>query len=71
MRIIGLIAFTPAENEFARELQRAMGIPDIGINSAIESLDLDAVKAQFREDTSGFSYRAYVPEGPPPIPQTD
>ncbi|MDH3532460.1 MAG: amidohydrolase [Gammaproteobacteria bacterium] len=30
---------------------------------------IDAINAEFREDTSGFAYRAYVPDGPPPLPE--
>lgn len=139
---LGPIQFTAAENEFARELQKAMGVAELGLDGSIRPLDLDAteirgsstdvadvswivptinfniatapvdipwhswgvvaasgmsighrgmhyasnvlatsivdlfsspqtikaIRAQFREDTSAFSYKAYVPDGPPPIP---
>ena len=29
---------------------------------------IDAIKAEFAERTEGFEYKAYVPDGPPPIP---
>jgi aminobenzoyl-glutamate utilization protein B len=28
-----------------------------------------AVRAEFEADTKGFTYKAYVPDGPPPMPQ--
>ncbi len=139
---LGSIQFTAAENEFARELQKAMGVAELGLDGSVRPLDLDAteirgsstdvadvswivptinfniatapvdipwhswgvvaasgmsighrgmhyasnvlatsivdlfsspqtikaIRAQFREDTSAFSYKAYVPDGPPPIP---
>ncbi|MEE8426071.1 MAG: amidohydrolase [Woeseiaceae bacterium] len=139
---LGPIQFTAAENEFARELQKAMGVAELGLDGSVRPLDLDAteirgsstdvadvswivptinfniatapvdipwhswgvvaasgmsighrgmhyasnvlatsivdlfsspqtikaIRAQFREDTSAFSYKAYVPDGPPPIP---
>lgn len=141
---LGPVEFTAAENAFARDLQKAMGVAELGLNGSVVPLDLNAtditggstdvadvswivptidfnvatapvdipwhswgvvaasgmsighrgmhyasnvlatsmvdlftspntikaIQAQFREDTSGLSYRAYVPEGPPPIPQT-
>jgi aminobenzoyl-glutamate utilization protein B len=142
---LGPVEFTAAENAFARDLQKAMGVAELGLNGSVEPLDLDAtditggstdvadvswivptidfnvvtapvdipwhswgvvassgmsighrgmhyaskvlatsmvdlftspktveaIQAQFREDTSGLSYRAYIPEGPPPIPKTE
>lgn len=141
---LGPVEFTAAEDAFARDLQKAMGVAELGLDGSVVPLDLDAtditggstdvadvswivptidfnvvtapvdipwhswgvvassgmsighrgmqyasnvlamsmvdlftspktveaIQAQFREDTSGLSYRAYVPEGPPPIPQT-
>lgn len=32
---------------------------------------IEAVKAQFREDLAGLSYHAHIPDGPPPIPDSD
>lgn len=29
----------------------------------------EAVQAEFREKTKGFTYKPYVPDGPPPLPQ--
>jgi aminobenzoyl-glutamate utilization protein B len=29
---------------------------------------LAAVQAEFAERTAGVEYRAYIPEGPPPVP---
>lgn len=140
---LGPIRFTAAENEFARELQKAMGVAELGLDGSVRPLDLDAteirgsstdvadvswivptinfniatapvdipwhswgvvaasgmsighrgmhyasnvlatsmvdlfsspqtikaIRAQFREDTSGRVYKAYIPDGPPPIPQ--
>ena len=30
---------------------------------------LAEIKAEFEENTSGFTYQAYIPDGPPPLPQ--
>ena len=142
---LGPIEFTATENEFARELQKAMGVAELGLDGSVRPLDLDAteirggstdvadvswivptiefsvatapvdipwhswgvvaasgmsighrgmhyasnvlamsmvdlltspqtvkaIRAQFREDTSGRVYKAYIPDGPPPIPQTE
>jgi len=43
---IGPIEFTPAESEFAIELQDAMGVPTVGLNGTPEPLDLDATKIE-------------------------
>ncbi len=141
---LGPVEFTAAENEFARELQKTMGVAELGLDGSVTPLDLDAtditggstdvadvswivptidvdiatapvdipwhswgvvaasgmsighrgmhyasnvlatsmvdlftspqrikaIQAQFREDTAALSYQAYIPEGPPPIPQT-
>jgi aminobenzoyl-glutamate utilization protein B len=29
----------------------------------------DAIRAEFAEQTKGFVYKPYIPDGPPPIPQ--
>lgn len=142
---LGEITYSDDEIEFAQELQRAMGVPDIGMNGAVTPLDLDdteisggstdvadvswvvptidvnvvtapadipwhswgvvsvsgtsiahrgmtyaadvlamtmvdlftspaaldAVQAEFREDTKDFTYKAYLPDGPPPIPAAE
>lgn len=142
LRMLGPIEFTPVENEFAKELQQALGVPAVGLNGQPEPLDLEATdidggstdtadvswvvptlefgvataptdipwhswgvvaasgmsighrgmthaskalatslvdlytspekiaaaKAQLREDLAGLSYRAYIPDGPPPVP---
>ena len=140
---LGPVQFTEAHELFARELQRAMGVPAIGVDRSITPLDLEAteieggstdvadmswivptvdftvasapadipwhswgvvaasgrsightgmhyagkalamtmvdlftspetlalIKAEFEERTAGFTYRAYVPDGPPPVPK--
>ncbi|MDX1517558.1 MAG: amidohydrolase [Woeseiaceae bacterium] len=140
---LGPIEFTAAENEFALELQQAMGVAPVGLNGRAEPLDLDATeidggstdtadvswivptiefgvataptdipwhswavvassgmsighrgmvhaskalagsaidlfvkpahieaaKAHHAEDLAGQSYRPYLPDGPPPLPQ--
>jgi aminobenzoyl-glutamate utilization protein B len=140
---LGPVQFTEGHEAFARELQRAMGVPAIGVDRSITPLDLEAteieggstdvadvswivptidftvaaapadipwhswgvvaasgrsightgmhyaakalamtmidlyslpetlelIKAEFEERTAGFTYQAYIPEGPPPVPR--
>lgn len=38
LEALGAIAFTSAEQEFAREIQRATGVPEVGLNAEVEPL---------------------------------
>ena len=31
--------------------------------------NLEMIREEFEEQTAGFTYRGYIPEGPPPIPE--
>ncbi|MBT8100856.1 MAG: amidohydrolase [Gammaproteobacteria bacterium] len=42
LQALGPIEFTPAENEFAKKLQAALGVPAVGLNGNTQPLDLDA-----------------------------
>ena len=42
LQTLGPIEYTPAENEFAKELQQALGVPSVGLNGAPEPLDLES-----------------------------
>ncbi|MFT5482449.1 MAG: aminobenzoyl-glutamate utilization protein B [Halieaceae bacterium] len=140
---LGDITYDDADTAFAKRLQNAMGVPEIGLNGRAEPLDLvpteqtggstdvadvswivptvdvniataplgipwhswgvvaasrsefahkgmhyaakvlattavdlftspdsiAAIKAEFVQSTNGFSYSAYIPDGPPPIPE--
>lgn len=44
LQTLGPIEFTPAENEFAKELQQALGVPAVGLNGQPDPLDLDATE---------------------------
>lgn len=144
MMSLGDLAFDEADQAFAKTLQAAMGVPDIGLDGSVQPLDLEptemtggstdladvswivptvdvnvataptdipwhswgvtassgspighkgmqyaakvlattavdlflspekleAINAEFVENTSGFEYKAYVPEGPAPIPES-
>lgn len=139
---LGAVEYSSAENKFAIELQRAMGVASVGMNGAAKPLDLDnteisggstdtadvswivptlefsvvtaptdipwhswgvvsssgmsighkgmnqaskalamtlidlytspenveAAQEQFEEDRAGADYKAYIPDGPPPVP---
>ncbi len=39
LRWLGSPSYTPAEQEFARKIQRATNVPDVGMNTKIHSLD--------------------------------
>jgi len=143
LEALGPVPFTAAHEEFARELQAAMGVAVVGVNGVVKPLELDAtvisggstdvadvswivptvdftvatapvdipwhswgvvaasgrpightgmhhaakamamtaidlyqspqtrqrIKAEFDAITSDFTYEAYVPDGPPPLPQ--
>ena len=142
MQKLGPIEFDAADERFARKLQDAMGVPDVGLDGSLHALDLapttmeggstdvadvswivptvdvdvttaptdipwhswgvvassgspighkgmlhaakvlattavdlyvspkklEAIKAEFDEVTNGFKYKAYIPDGAPPIP---
>lgn len=139
---LGAVEFDDADEAFAKSLQSAMGIPDVGMDGSVQTLDLDpgemsggstdladvswivptvdfnvataptdipwhswgvtassnspighkgmlyaakvlattgielflspekikAINAEFNENTGGFTYKAYIPDGPAPIP---
>ncbi len=143
LRRVGPLAFTPEEEEFARELQKAAGVEPSGMDTAIGPLEgqekeggstdvgdvswnvptlhvsvataprgvpwhawpvvaaggmsighkgmvlaaktlaltmVDlfddpaaraAVRAEFERKTQGFVYKAYIPDGPPPVPKAE
>lgn len=142
MMNLGAVEFDEADQAFAKSLQLAMDVPDVGLDGSVQALDLDpgemsggstdladvswivptvdvnvataptdipwhswgvtassgspighkgmqyaakvlattgielflspekieAINAEFKENTSGFTYKAYIPEGPAPIP---
>jgi aminobenzoyl-glutamate utilization protein B len=45
---------------------KALAMTMIDLYSSPETLAL--IKAEFEERTAGFTYQAYIPDGPPPIP---
>ena len=141
---LGDVEFDEADQVFAKSLQLAMGVPDVGLDGSVQALDLEpsemsggstdladvswivptvdvnvataptdipwhswgvvassgspighkgmqyaakvlattgielflspekleAINAEFKEETSGFTYKAYVPDGPAPIPSS-
>ncbi len=143
LRRVGPLAFTPEEEEFARELQKAAGVEPSGMDATIGPLEgqekeggstdvgdvswnvptlhvsvataprgvpwhawpvvaaggtsighkgmvlaaktlaltmVDlfddpaaraAVRAEFERKTQGFVYKAYIPDGPPPVPKAE
>ena len=142
MRLLGDVEFSESENEFAKQLQRSMGVPELGMDGTVQPLvlnsteksggstdvadvswivptvDVNIVTApvdipwhswgvvaasgssmghrgmqhaakvlattmvdlylnpellepiwkEFEESTKGFNYKAYIPDGPPPVP---
>jgi len=142
MQSLGDLNFDDADQAFAKSLQLAMGVPDVGLDGSVQALDLnptemsggstdladvswivptvdanvataptdipwhswgvtassgssighkgmqyaakvlattgielflspeklEAINAEFKENTSGFTYKAYLPDGPAPIP---
>ncbi len=44
LEALGPVPFTAADEEFARELQQAMGVPAVGVNGAVRPLALDATE---------------------------
>ena len=142
MELLGDVEFSEAESEFAKELQKSMGVPELGMNGTVQPLvlysteqsggstdvadvswivptvDVNIVTApvdipwhswgvvaasgssmghrgmqyaakvlattmidfytrpellrpireEFEERTEGFTYKAYIPDGPPPVP---
>ena len=45
---------------------KALAMTMVDLFSSPQTLAL--IKAEFEESTAGFTYRAYIPDGPPPIP---
>jgi aminobenzoyl-glutamate utilization protein B len=45
---------------------KALAMTMVDFFTSPETLAL--IKAEFEERTAGFTYRAYIPDGPPPIP---
>jgi aminobenzoyl-glutamate utilization protein B len=142
LEVLGQLAFSDEEQEFARQIQRATGTPEVGLRTGIEPLELEpgepeggstdvadvswavptihllvatapegagwhawpvvaaggmsighkgmlyaaralaatmvdlferpdvvrAIRAEFDEAKVGKEYRAYIPDGPPPVP---
>jgi aminobenzoyl-glutamate utilization protein B len=143
MERLGDVEFSAAENEFAKELQKSMGVPELGIDGSVQPLVLHStdksggstdvadvswlvptvdvnittapvdipwhswgvvaasgtsmahrgmqyaakvlattmidiyrnpellgpIREEFEETTEGFTYKAYIPDGPPPVPK--
>lgn len=142
MKWLGDIEFSESESEFAKQLQKAMGVPEVGLDGTVQPLVLNSTEAsggstdvadvswvvptvdvevatapadipwhswgvvaasgspighrgmqyaakvlattmvdlytnpellgpiweEFRRTTEGFTYKAYIPDGPPPVP---
>ncbi len=142
---LGDVDFSEAENEFAKELQKSMGVPELGMNGTVRPLILNStdtgggstdvadvswivptvdvniatapvdipwhswgvvaasgssmghrgmqhaakvlattmvdiyanpellepIRKEFEESTEGFTYKAYIPDGSPPVPVID
>ncbi|MGE5126662.1 MAG: hypothetical protein ACM3PV_10225 [Betaproteobacteria bacterium] len=70
LRWLGEVRYSEEEQAFARTLQASAGVPQLGMDSAISPLEGQPNEGG-STDVGDVSYRAYVPDGPPPLPKPE
>jgi hypothetical protein len=57
-----------AQGDYYIHLVANVDEPEAMIDLFTSPETLELIKAEFEERTAGFTYQAYIPEGPPPLP---